>query len=319
MSTHLSACFFCDFTGRSDNRRRHCKAFHTAEDVIGRKLANNLCFRRDTERDDLLVSLKAEGSRMNCGYCFACNSEVDVPMGTPNALGKIQNHSCREHKERKKKGTTTEMPTRTPTAPSSCLRITEDEMNRLNKEVIPFETEYHDDLEMDLKKSYENFQAVIKKTVKQVKTLESAPQIATGGGMLSQVQTVFSAKFPKLRAALKRHIDDALHHAQDLVDSDDEDGYDEDAEKMDIIVYAMKSALDIKEMGAKERKAATEMSATYDEKLTQREIELAELTAKYNTLRDNYVAQSHELSTAIEKVRQLETPNTEGEVITHLP
>ena len=310
-----STCYFCEFVGRSDNRRRHCISHHTAASVTAHKLPNNLTFKRDTENANIVICLKADGNRMNCGYCFDCQTEIVIVNGCPNPLGKIQSHSCRERKERKKKDTTVEMGARVPVT-TSCIRLTEDDYTKMTKEVIAFEIDYEENLDVNLKKTHENFQNAVKRTVKQLKTIEAAPQTSTGAGMLSQVQVAFSAKFPKQRNALKQHITDTLSQAQDLVDSDDEDGYDDDAERFDILVYALKSTLDFKEVVAKDRAAAGSVSAAHDAELTQKDVAIADMSAQLNTLTGNYVSQSNELAAALEKIRLLES-QLKDSVITH--
>jgi hypothetical protein len=108
----MPLCYFCVLETeskekdgvRSDALRKHCVAKHTAADVVDKVLPNSYKFRRDTDRPNLLLSLKTEGSKENCGYCFDCHTQIPMPSGQcPNKIAYIQQHQCREVKPRAKR------------------------------------------------------------------------------------------------------------------------------------------------------------------------------------------------------------------------
>lgn len=286
MSTETQACYFCDCEAkRSDNRRSHCRAKHTAESVTGFVLFNGLKFRHDVERSNLVISLKSEGSKQNFGYCFDCYTEIPVMNGTPNPLGRIQAHSCCERKPRKKSDGTPKM---AASAPTVSLRVTEEDLLRFRDTVLKFDMEYKDDtdtLEVDLRKSFNNFLQAIK----TVKTAAETPVTASYRAIVNQIQLAVAAKNPKRRAEVKAYITKELEMAQSYVDSDDEDGFDEEAELQNVLVAALLNTIDQQKQAKETSKISPREIDLEQENSTLRQ-EMSLLTDKYNTLLSHYEA-----------------------------
>lgn len=229
-------CYYCEYTGRSDAMRRHCKSLHHCGDVIDNVLANGLRFRRDTDRPNLLVSLKTEGSKENCGYCFDCHTQIPMPGGQcPNKLAVIQRHQCKTFKERPKRITTAKGVT-VVAAPAPSFKLTEDDLKEFKK-VLDFDIELADDLTVDFKKSRSNMMTAMRKASTAIKS--STEPAASWKAISNKLGEALPAKFSKL---FHQRINEGIASAYDFQDDDDEP-IDEDNEIKDIIVAVIQTAM----------------------------------------------------------------------------
>lgn len=226
---------------RSDALRRHCKAKHSCSDVVDKMLANGYKFRRDVDRSNLLVSLKTEGSKDNCGYCFDCHTQITMPAGQcPNKLAVIQRHQCRVVKERKKRSTT---PTPTgkfvgPVAPF--YKLTEEDLKEFKK-VLDFDIEVNDDLTIDFKKSRGNLLTAMRTATQALKDAKETGPSISWKAIATKCQDALPSKYSRI---LRQRIVDGLRMATDF--ADEEEGIDEDEEHKAVLVGLIHTALDSK-------------------------------------------------------------------------
>lgn len=89
----MSACPFCDYTGRDDHVKRHMKSRHLLPDVYDVPLPNGCIFKPSSRKPYVLSSLKEEGSTRSVGVCMRC---YDIIPHTPGSSRAIYNsHACK--------------------------------------------------------------------------------------------------------------------------------------------------------------------------------------------------------------------------------
>lgn len=228
-------CYFCEHTGRSDNLRKHCNAKHSRIDVIDKVLANGLKFRCDTERPTLLVSLKAEGSKDNCGYCFDCHTQISMPGGQcPNKVAIIQRHQCRTIKPRTKHGEVTHTPSMSIPAPTG--KRTEDDIKAIGvvfaglkdqcREVWELDVPaYDDDTNTDFKRSDVNILKGIKMMAEKIKADHgntAAPSAFSVERLMEEYSMSRNAMKKATRGKALRENHKA-HHDRAKLDADEDD------------------------------------------------------------------------------------------------
>lgn len=302
----IEVCYFCEHTARSDNLRKHCKSVHSADQVVEKLLANGLKFRRDTDRPTLLVSLKAEGSADNCGYCFDCHSKIKVLRGAKNPLGSIQRHQCREVKERTKKVVTTGSTTVTPVA-VSYVKLTEDDFTkRINKTIFPnvisegpTEVLYDDDGDLILPATLTYFLDQVEKLYKAHQALKEAPATAAVSPSSTLNMVVSSHRSAK---SIRSFVKEQKRRSY-LADPED---YNSDDESLGI-QHAALSALMDKAVAAPAVSAA-EVSAR-DKQIDELTAALTDCQSQARTYQSNAIGYYKELQTVYEEKRQLEARN----------
>jgi hypothetical protein len=301
-------CYFCvlesDTIGgpRSDALRRHCKAAHTAADIVDRELPNGYRFRRDTDRPNLLISLKTEGSKENCGYCFDCHTQIPMPRGQcPNKVAYIQQHQCREVKPRAKRtvvsggaGTAT---ISVPVAPS--YKLTEERISEYHKLITPdFKDilpalhtmgirEVDESLNVDIKRSEANIYKALAMTLQGLKEAQAAKSatVSTSGGLsmdwlFSQYAIHCNAAKSASRAKLLRNHYKEHHDTAEADAADDEDTiYIKEEQDKDWLFGLLDVAIGPKK-GSKELEEANAM-------LDQNDITISDLRSELSTARQN--------------------------------
>jgi hypothetical protein len=209
--------------------------------MVGIVLANGLKFRRDAERPNLLVSLKTEDSKENCGYCFDCYTPIPMPSGQcPNKLAVIQRHQCKTFKERPKRPATGV--TVAPPAPTS--KLSEDDLKEFKK-LLDFDIELTEDLTVDFKKSRSNMMTAMRNASTAMKS--STSPAASWRGIADKISDALPAKFS---TPLRQRISDSLEHLRELMyDSDDDDGegVDEESDIRDTLLAVIKIAMEPKQ------------------------------------------------------------------------
>ena len=243
-------CFFCaldsdtDGGPRTDALRKHCVAKHTAADIVDKVLFNGYQFRRDTDRPNLLISLKTEGSKENCAYCFDCHTQITMPTGQcPNKVAYIQQHQCREVKTRAKR-TVVSVGAGTVSVPvTPSYKLTEERIAEYHKLITPdFKDilpalhtmgirEVDEALNVDLKRSEANIYKALVMTLQGLKEAQAAKSatVSTSGGGLS-IDWLFSqyaihcnAAKSASRAKLLRNHYKQYHDSAEADAADDED------------------------------------------------------------------------------------------------
>jgi hypothetical protein len=312
-------CYFCEHTARSDNLRKHCKSVHTADQVVEKLLANGLKFRRDTDRPSLLVSLKAEGSAENCGYCFDCHSKITVLRGAKNPLGAIQRHQCREVKPRTKKvaaavggaGVTT-------VTPISYVKLTEDDFKkRINAatgafpNVIsegPMETLYDDDSNLILPNALNYFLEQVEKLYKAHQALKEAPATAAVSPSSTLNLVVSSHRSAK---SIRSFVKEQKRRSY-LADPED---YNSDDEALGIQHAALSALMD---KAAVSTVSASEVSDR-DKQIDELTVALTDKDIRLRTAESNAIGYYKELQTAQNRIRLLEAQlAAQAEKIEHL-
>lgn len=229
-------CYFCEHIGRSDNLRKHCNAKHSRIDVIDRVMANGLKFRCDTERPTLLVSLKAEGSKENCGYCFDCHTQISMPTGQcPNKVAVIQRHQCRTIKPRTKHGEVTHTPSMSIPAPTG--KRTEDDLKAIGKVFAGLKDEcravweldvpaYDEDTNTDFKRSDVNILKGITMMAEKIKADANTATAAPGGFSVERLMEEYSMSRNGMKKATRGKAlreNYTGHHDRAKADADDDD------------------------------------------------------------------------------------------------